>query len=177
MLRIFVIAGAQQPTTEEAVGTSGRPVELLLAESSCQDAVAADLAGDLLLTDGNIKNLKKAHDFAMVRPEHFSASDYIKLLIRISLFMQSVIAHSRKQAEELKTLAFDHKELAALRRRLDDERTENSHLEKVNVELQQQLEEQKRELEAQKQAHQEQLKEQQKVHQGKPLLPLGTCIV
>jgi hypothetical protein len=76
MLRIFVIAGAQQPTTKEAVGTSGRPVELLLAESSCQDAIATDLAGDLLLTDGNIENLKKAHDFAMVRPEHFSASDY-----------------------------------------------------------------------------------------------------
>jgi hypothetical protein len=135
------------------VGTSGRPAELLLAESSCQDAVAADLAGDLLLTNGNIENLKKAHDFAMVRPENFSASDYIELLIRISLFMQSVIAHSRKQAEELKTFAFDRKELAALRRRLDDERTENSHLEKVNVELQQQLEEQKRELEAHKQAH------------------------
>jgi regulator of replication initiation timing len=52
----------------------------------------------------------------------------------------------------LKTLACDRKELAALRRRLDDESTENSHLEKVNIELQQQLEEQKRELEAQKQA-------------------------
>jgi hypothetical protein len=96
MLRIFVIASAQQPTTEEAVGTSRGPVELLLAESSCQDAVVADLAGDRLLTDGNIENLKKVHDFAMVRPEHFSASDYIELLIRISLFMQSVIAHSRK---------------------------------------------------------------------------------
>jgi hypothetical protein len=153
MLRIFVIAGAQQPTTEEAVGTSGEPVELLLAGSGCQDAVAADLAGDLLLTDGNIENLKKVHDFAMVRPEHFSASNYIELLIRISLFMQSVIAHSRKQAEELEALACDRKELAARRRRLDDERTENSHLEKVNVELQQQLEEQKRELEAHKHAH------------------------
>jgi hypothetical protein len=154
MLRIFVIAGAQQPTIEEAVGTSRRPVELLLAGSGCRDAVAADLAGDLLLTDGNIENLKKAHDFAMVRPEHCSAGNYIELLIRISLFIQSVIAHSQKQAEELKTLACDRKELAALRRRLDDERTENMHLEKVNVELQRQLEEQKKELEAQKHAHQ-----------------------
>jgi hypothetical protein len=94
MLRIFVIAGAQQPTTEEAVGTSRRPVELLLAGSGCQDAAAVDLAGDLLLTDGNIDNLKRVHDFAMVRPEHFSAGDYIELLIRISLFMQSVITHS-----------------------------------------------------------------------------------
>jgi hypothetical protein len=54
--------------------------------------------------------------------------------------MQSVIAHSQKQAEELKSLACDCKELAALRRRLDDEKMENVHLEKVNAELQRQLE-------------------------------------
>jgi regulator of replication initiation timing len=175
MLRIFVIAGAQQLTAEEVVGTSGRPVELLLPGSDCRDAVAAGLAGDLLLTDGNIENLKKAHDFAMVRPENLSTSDYIELLIWIPLFMQRVIAHSRKQAEELKTLACDRKELAALRKHLDDERMENSHLEMVNAKLQQQLEEQKRELEANKHAYQEQLKEQKKAHQGKPLLPSGTC--
>jgi hypothetical protein len=87
--------------------------------------------------------------------------------------MQSVIAHSRKQAEELKTLDGDRKELAALRKRLDDEKTENVHLEKVNAELQRQLEEQKKELEA----HKEQLREQKKAHQGKPLLPSGTCTV
>jgi hypothetical protein len=141
MLRLFAITGAQQSTIEETVGASRRPIELPLAGSGCRDAVTADLAGDLLLTDGNIENLKKVHDFAMVRPEHFSASDYIELLILVSLFMQSVIAHSRKQAEELKSLAFDRKELATLRRCLDDERTENLHLEKVNIELQQQLKE------------------------------------
>jgi hypothetical protein len=81
-----VIAGAQQLTTEEVAGASGRPVELLLAGSGCQDAVAADLVGDLLLTDGNIENLKKVHDFAMVRPENFFASKYIELLIWISPF-------------------------------------------------------------------------------------------
>jgi hypothetical protein len=84
-----------------------------------------------------------------------------------------VIAHSRKQAQELKTLARDCKELAALRKRLDDEKTENVHLEKVNVELQRQLEEREKELEA----HKEQLREQKKAHQGKPLLPSGTCTV
>jgi hypothetical protein len=86
MLRIFVVAGVQQPTAEEVMGTFGRPVELLLPGSDCQDAVAAGLAGDLLLTDGNIENLKKAHDFAMVRPENLSASDYIELLIWIPPF-------------------------------------------------------------------------------------------
>jgi hypothetical protein len=83
---MFVIAGALHRTVEEAVGTSRRPVELLLAGTGCRDAVAADLAGDLLLTDSNIENLKRAHDFAMVRPEHFSTGDHIKLLIRISPF-------------------------------------------------------------------------------------------
>jgi hypothetical protein len=66
------------------VGTSGRPVELLQAGYGCQVAVAADPAGDLLLTDGNVENLKKAHDFTMVRPESLSASGYIELLIWIS---------------------------------------------------------------------------------------------
>jgi hypothetical protein len=69
MLRTFVIAGAQQLTTEEAVGTSGRPDELLLAGSGSQEAVATDLADDLLLTDDSVDILKKAHDFTMVRPE------------------------------------------------------------------------------------------------------------
>jgi hypothetical protein len=46
-----------------------------------------------------------------------------------------VIARSRKQAEELKTLAHDRKELDALRRRLDNEEMENVHLTKVNAEL------------------------------------------
>jgi DNA anti-recombination protein RmuC len=50
------------------------------------------------------------------------------------------------------------------------------NLEKANSKLQKQLEEQKKALEEQKNAHQEQLKEQKKVHQGKPLLPSGTCI-
>jgi hypothetical protein len=52
-----------------------------------------------------------------------------------------MIAHSRKQAEELKTLARDRKELDALRKRLDDEKMGNVHIEKVNAELQRQLEE------------------------------------
>jgi hypothetical protein len=41
----------------------------------------------------------------------------------------------------LKTLARDRKELDALRKHLDEEKTENVHLEKVNAELQRQLEE------------------------------------
>jgi hypothetical protein len=63
------------------VGTSGRPDEPQLAESSYQDAVTADLAGDQLLSDGNIEILKNAHDLAMVRPEDCIAEEYIELLI------------------------------------------------------------------------------------------------
>jgi hypothetical protein len=170
-----VIAGAPQSPSEEAVGTSGRPVELLLSGSGYRDDVAANLAGDPLLTDDNIENFKKACDFAMVRPEHFSAGDHVGLLIWISLLMQNVITHSQKQSEKLKTLVSDREELAAMKRRVDDEKTENLHLEKVNVELQRQLEKQRKELEAQKHALQEQLKDQKKAHQGKPLLPSSTC--
>jgi hypothetical protein len=86
MLRTYVIAGAQRLTTEEVAGASERPAELLLAGSGGQDAVATDPADDLLLTDGNVENLKKAHDFTMVRFESLSASGYIELLIWISPF-------------------------------------------------------------------------------------------
>jgi hypothetical protein len=86
-----------------------------------------------------------------------------------------VISHSQKKSEKLNTIVGGHQELAALEKRVDDEKTKNLHLEKANFELQRQLEEQKRALEAQKNAHQQQLKEQKKVHQGKPLLPSSTC--
>ncbi|XP_025791866.1 uncharacterized protein LOC112873051 [Panicum hallii] len=95
-------AGAQCLITEETVGTSGGPDELLLTGSGSQKAVATDLTDDLLPTDDDVDILKKAHDLTM-----------------------SMVARSRKQAEELKTLARDRKELEALRMRLDDEKTEN----------------------------------------------------
>jgi hypothetical protein len=69
MMRTFVIAGDQQLTTEEAVGTSGGPDELLLAGSGGQEALATDLTDGLLLTDDDVDVLKKAHDLTMVRPE------------------------------------------------------------------------------------------------------------
>jgi hypothetical protein len=87
-----------------------------------------------------------------------------------------------------------HQELAALEKRISDEKIKNCYLrreldmlkqertrenwllkndlqnlEKANSELQEQLEEQNK-------AHQEQLKEQKKAHQGKPLLPSSTYI-
>jgi hypothetical protein len=86
MLRTYVIAGAQQLTTEEVAGASRGPTELSLAGSGGQDAVATDPADDLLLMDDNVENLKKAHDFTMVRPESLSASGYIELLIWVSPF-------------------------------------------------------------------------------------------
>jgi hypothetical protein len=82
-----VIAGAQQLTTEEVAGASGGPDELPLAGSGGQDAVATDPADDLLLTDDNVENLKKAHNFTMVRPESLSANGYIGLLIWVSPFL------------------------------------------------------------------------------------------
>jgi hypothetical protein len=89
--------------------------------------------------------------------------------------MQDVITDSQKKSEKLREVASDHQELAALEKRVDDEKMKNLRLERANSELQRQLEEQRRTLEAQKSTHQEQLKEQKKAHQGKPLLPSSTC--
>jgi hypothetical protein len=46
--------------------TSRRPIELLLTGSGYQDVLADDLVNDLLLTDNNIENFRKAFGFAMV---------------------------------------------------------------------------------------------------------------
>jgi hypothetical protein len=83
--------------------------------------------------------------------------------------MQNVITHSQKKSEKLKAVMSGHQELAALEKRISDERTKNSYLrreldmlkqertretwllkndlrnlEKANSELQEQLEEQKK---------------------------------
>jgi uncharacterized protein YeeX (DUF496 family) len=62
--------------------------------------------------------------------------------------MQDVITDSQKKSEKLWEIVSDHQELAALEKRVDDEKIKNLYLEKANSELQQQLEEQKKALEA-----------------------------
>jgi hypothetical protein len=77
VLKIFVLADAQQTPPGEAAGTSGGSRELPMAGSGYQNIITTDLVEDLLLTDSNIKTFKKAYkemyEFAMVRPKHFSA--------------------------------------------------------------------------------------------------------
>jgi hypothetical protein len=94
--------------------------------------------------------------------------------------MQNVIARSQKKSEKLKTVVSDRQELAALERRITDDKTKICSLEKVNSELRKQLEVQgkahQEQLREQEKVHQEQLKDQRKAHQGKSLLPSSICI-
>jgi hypothetical protein len=86
--------------------------------------------------------------------------------------MQNVITHSQKKSEKLKVVVSGHQELAALEKRISNEKMKNCYLEKANSELQEQLEVQRKahqeQLEEQEKAHQEQLKDQKEAHQGKP---------
>jgi hypothetical protein len=50
--------------------------------------------------------------------------------------MQDVIADSQKKSEKLREVVSDHQELAALEKRICDEKKKNLHLEKVLSELQ-----------------------------------------
>jgi hypothetical protein len=102
---------------------------------------------------------------------------------------QHVITKSQKKSEKLGTVVSDAKELAALDKRISEEKTKNCYLQReldilkqektretrllkndlknlaeANSELQKQLKEQQAE-------YQEQLKEEKKAHKGKPLLP------
>jgi hypothetical protein len=46
-----------------------------------------------------------------------------------------MITNSQRILEKLRGVVSDHKELAALKKHVDDEKTENLHLEKVNAKL------------------------------------------
>jgi predicted nucleic acid-binding Zn-ribbon protein len=107
-------------------------------------------------------------------------------------FVQHVITKSQKKSEKLRAVVSDARELAALNKRISEEKTKNCYLqreldmlkqertretwllkndlknmEKANSELQQQLKEQQAE-------YQEQLKAEKKAHQGKLSLPSST---
>jgi predicted nucleic acid-binding Zn-ribbon protein len=103
--------------------------------------------------------------------------------------VQHVITKSQKKSKKLGAVVSDAKELAALDKRISEEKTKNCYLqreldilkqertretwllkndlknlEKANSELQKQLKEQQAE-------YQQQLKEEKKAHQGRPSLP------
>jgi hypothetical protein len=64
--------------SEEAIGTSRSPGDLLMAGRSYQNIITTDLVDDPMLTDDNIKTFKKAYkelyDFAVVRHDYSSAN-------------------------------------------------------------------------------------------------------
>jgi hypothetical protein len=107
-------------------------------------------------------------------------------------FSQHVIAKSQKKSEKLRVVVSDARDLAALDKRISEEKTKNCYLQRdldilkqertretrllkndlknletANSELQQQLKEQQAE-------YQEQLKAERKAHQGRPSLPSST---
>jgi hypothetical protein len=82
--------------------------------------------------------------------------------------MQNVITHSQKKSEKLKAVVSGHQELAAMEKRISDEKTKNFYLQR---ELDMLKQEQTRETWLLKNDLcnlKEQLKEQKKAHQGKP---------
>jgi hypothetical protein len=85
VLITFVLAGAQQPLPEEAVGTSRSPGEILKAGPRYKKVINTDLVDDPMLTADNIKTFKRTYkelyDFAMVRPEYCSACTYYQAIL------------------------------------------------------------------------------------------------
>jgi hypothetical protein len=79
----------------------------------------------------------------------------------ISAFAQNVITHSQKKSEKLRAVVSGHQELAALDKRISDEKTKSYY---VQRELNMLKQERTRETWLLKN------------DQGKPLLPSSTCI-
>jgi hypothetical protein len=85
MPKTSVLAGGQQPPSEEAAETSGGPREILKARPGYKNVINTDLVDDPMLTADNIKTFKKAYkelyDFAMVRPEYLSACMLCRIVL------------------------------------------------------------------------------------------------
>ncbi|XP_025806851.1 uncharacterized abhydrolase domain-containing protein DDB_G0269086-like [Panicum hallii] len=124
----WLAARAQQTPPEEATGTSKDPREMLKARPGCKDIINTNLMDDPRLTAKKIKGFRKAYK-------------------ELYDFTMDVITDSQKKSKKLREVASDHQGLAALEKRVDDERTKNLCLERANSELQRQLKEHKRALE------------------------------
>jgi hypothetical protein len=85
VLKTPELAGTQQPPLEEATGTSWSPSEILKAGPGYKNVINTDVVDDPMLTTDNIRTLRTAYkelyDFAMVRPEYFSACTHCRVIL------------------------------------------------------------------------------------------------
>jgi hypothetical protein len=197
VLTTFVLAGVRQPPPEDIAGSSRNPREVLRAGPGYKNVITTDLVDDTLLSAENLRTFKSTfkelYDFSMVRLEWYSGcAHWWAVLTRFPPIAQHVITKSQKKSERLGAVVNDAKELAALDKRISEEKMKNCYLqweldilkqertrevrllkndlknlEGANTELQKQLKEQQVE-------YQEQLKLEKKVHQGRPPLPSST---
>jgi hypothetical protein len=96
----------------------------------------------------------------------------VELLIVIFSFMQNVITHSQKKSKKLKIVVSGHQELAAMEKRISDEKTKNCYLQRELDMLKQERTRETWLLKNDLRNLGEQLKEQKKAHQGRPLSSL-----
>jgi hypothetical protein len=76
-LNAFQLAGAPQPSTEEAAGTSGDPGTLLMFGRGYKNLITLDLLDDPLLSADNMRYFqnisKEMYKFTLVRHDCSSA--------------------------------------------------------------------------------------------------------
>jgi hypothetical protein len=76
-LNAFELAGALQPSTEEATGTFGDPATLLTSRRGYKNLITLDLLDDPLLSANNMKYFQKIskemYKFTLVRHDCSSA--------------------------------------------------------------------------------------------------------
>jgi hypothetical protein len=81
----FRLAGAPQPSTEEATGTSGSPAALLMSGRGFKNIITKDLLDDPLLTIDNMRYFQKIskemYKFTLVRHDYFSAIIFRRVIL------------------------------------------------------------------------------------------------
>jgi hypothetical protein len=88
-LNAFQFAGAPQPSTEEAAGTSGDPGTLLTSGRGFKSVIPLDLLDDPLLSADNMKYIQKIskemYKFTLVRHDCSSAIMLCRVACLLSL--------------------------------------------------------------------------------------------
>jgi hypothetical protein len=130
----FWLAGAPQPTTEEAAGTSSSLGDLLVSGRGYKNIITKDLLDDPLLTIKNMrcfqKISKEMYKFTLVRHD-CSSTIMLCWVAWLSLpLMQDVAKCSQEKSEKLKAVESGLQELQAKDQRILEEHRKNMYLQR-----------------------------------------------
>jgi hypothetical protein len=132
---LFRLAGALQPSSEEAAGTSGNSGTLLMSGKGLKNIITNDLLDDPLLSVDNMRYFQKIskemYRFTLVRHDCSSSLCFVKLFCLLSLPSCTGCGQTlSRKFEKLKAVESGLQELQAKDQRIKEELRKNIYLRK-----------------------------------------------